>query len=279
MKYYSVNGTIVPSNEAVLQPTDLSIIAGYAIFDFFLIKEGHPLFFEDHLDRFERSARHLHLKIPYSRATLSKKILELVAKNGIKNASIRLLLTGGYSMVGYHPTDPNLVIMQHPYPTYASSYYEKGAKVVCKNYIRELPLIKTTNYAMGILELNRIKQEQAVGVLYHDGERILELERANFFMVQKDKTIVTPKENILPGITRQRLLSFAQKKFKIEVRDLRLEELQTASEAFVTSSSKRIMPIVQVENLQISHGVPGPVTRALIQALVEEEASYINGVK
>lgn len=263
IKYYSVNGKIVPKEAANLHIHDLSILRGYGVFDYFLVTNRQARFIEDNLDRFENSARLLDMELPVDKATLREQIQELIEINGLKDAAIRLVLTGGYSEDCFTPAVPNLLILEHEAPVYSEDKYEKGIKLMTYQYIRELPEAKTINYVTGIRVLKKQKEAGAMDVLYHDGEFISESARSNFFIVTKDNVIVTPKEGILLGVTRKHLLEAARPHFKIEERPLRLSELADAKEAFLTSATKGAMPVVQVDGMVIGNGEVGVTTRNL----------------
>ncbi|MEK7255150.1 MAG: aminotransferase class IV, partial [Bacteroidota bacterium] len=261
IKYYSINGKLVPAEQATLHASDLAILRGYGMFDFFLVKKGQPLFLDDYLDRFEKSSRILHLHVPFSRQELTRQIMEVVRANGLTEGGMRLVLTGGYASDGYSPSTPNLIIMEHPAPVYPVERYEKGVKLMLHEYHRTFPSAKTINYIVGIYLLPQMREAGAEDILFHSGGNIYETTRANFFIVLPDDTIVTAGDGILEGITRMKTLEVAKRHYHVEERDLALEELKTAREAFITASTKGVMPVVQVDDQVIGNGKPGEVTR------------------
>lgn len=275
IKYYSVNGDLVPKEQAVLGVTDLAIQRGYGLFDYFVVKNGKPLFFDDYLDRVEQSAKWLHLQLPISREELKEQVLRLIRANGELEAGIKIILTGGYSTDGYSPDHCNIIILEMPPPSYPASKFEQGVKLMLYEHHRTFPSAKSINYIVGIYLL---PQQQAVGaedVLFHAGGHIYETTRANFFIVTKDDTIVTASEGILHGVTRKKLLEIARHHFAVEERKPSLEELQTAREAFISSSTRLLMPVVLVDDTVIGNGEPGPVTCRLLELMRAEVERYI----
>src|SRR5439155_7787550 len=109
------------------------------------------------------------------------------------------------------------------------------------------------------------KEADANDVLYHSGGLITECPRANFFIVTHDNKLVTPANNILKGITRSEILKIAAAEIKVEERDLYLEELSSAKEAFITSTTKHVLPVAKIDSRQIGNGSPGELTRWLGQ--------------
>ncbi|RMG76517.1 MAG: amino acid aminotransferase, partial [Bacteroidetes bacterium] len=276
IRFYNINGDIVPADQAALHVHDLSILRGFALFDYFLFEARHPYFFEDYLDRFERSAQNMGIALPLSRQALKTRIFQLIQLNEHDRGAIRLVLTGGYSDDGYTPAEtPNLLILQHFAPQYAPEVTQKGIRLLLEKYVRIFPEIKTTNYIAGIRRLKEQKAKKATDLLLHDGTFIAETTRANFFIVTPDQTIVTPDTGILPGITRKQILNIAPRFFKLELRPIRLEELQTASEAFISSSTKGAHPVVQIDDLPIGDGRPGPVFGVIADQLNKLKSTYI----
>ncbi len=161
IKYYNINGQQTPVENAYLHVSDLSILRGYGIFDYFLAREGHPLFLDDYLNRFYRSAAELYLEIPFDKATLRQHIYDLLAANEVQEAGIRLVLTGGYSPDGYTPVSPNLLIMMYDLPTSAWEFSSQGIKIITHPFQRELPEVKTINYSTGIRMLKTVKERGA----------------------------------------------------------------------------------------------------------------------
>mgnify|MGYP006279882101 CR=1 FL=1 len=273
--YYYLNGQLVPAKEATLRVNDLSILRGYGIFDYFLIRERRPLFIEDYLDRFLRSAETMHLAFPLSRQELRAAILELIETNGQREGSIRLVLTGGYADDGYTPRAPNLIMLQHAMPRPPREYYEGGVKLLTHPYQRELPEVKTINYMQGIYLLPQLRRAGALEPLYYQGDLIRESVRSNIILVTEDNRLLTPGSNILFGVTRRKVLELARNYFEVEERDVHLEELTNAREAFLTGSNKRIMPVVQIDEQVLGDGKPGVVTRRLMELFEAYTMEYL----
>lgn len=134
--------------------------------------------------------------------------------------------------------------------------------------MRELPEYKTSNYIRATNLQNWRKEEKAIEVLFvYDGE-ILECATSNIFII-KNKTLITPNENILKGITRKVVLELADGKYKIEERPVGEDELKTSDEIFITSSFKDIVPIVKVDDFEVGNGKVGEITKDLMARFKE----------
>lgn len=263
VRYYSVNGELVPAELASVKVNDLALIRGYGAFDYFLLTDGKPVFVDDYLTRFFNSARLLDLEINFSKESFKQHLFDLIRKNGVKNAGIRLLVTGGYSENGYTPDQPNVLIMMYEM-TPASSYGALShAKLMLYPFQREMPEIKSINYVTGIWLRKRLKEVGALEPLYHRGDIVTESVRSNVFLVDHNDRIFTPKEDILLGITRQHLILSGKDHFHIEEKTITLQDLNDAREVFLTSSTKGVLPITQIDDKIFNNGVPGEVTIAL----------------
>ena len=271
-----INDRFIEEEKACLHISDLAIQRGYGVFDYCRTNHHIPLYLEDHLDRFLQSANMMHLQLPVSKEELLLIIDQLIKKNQIPDSGIRMLLTGGYSPESFEVIQPNLILVQHPLVVRTPIAFEKGIKVISYEYIREFAAAKTINYSMGIWLQQKIKEKNAVDVLYHQQGEVSEFPRSNFFIITQDNVIVTPAKDILQGITRKKILELASKDFAVEERVVTFQDIRSSKEAFMTSTTKRILPIVQVDNFIIGEGIPGNISELLDLALESEESMMLH---
>ncbi|MGZ5285378.1 MAG: aminotransferase class IV, partial [Kaistella sp.] len=217
-KFAFINGEFLEEKNACLHVSDLAIQRGYGVFDYCRTVNHLPIHLEDHIDRFFRSAEIMQLQLPVSRPELNSLIHQLIRKNAIGASGVKILLTGGYSPDSFEIVHPNLILLQHPLVLRSTGIFEKGVKIITHEYVREFAGAKTINYSMGIWLLQKIKNNNAADVLYHQKGEVSEFPRSNFFIVTKDDVIVTPSKNILPGITRKKILELAAMDFAVEER-------------------------------------------------------------
>lgn len=270
-----LNGEYLPLANAHLHVSDLAVQRGYGIFDFFRVKEHIPLYLDDYLNRFYRSAEFMGLTGMPERMALRTVIHELIRKNGVPEAGMKLILTGGPSPDAYHPVKGNFLVSQHPLVLPSADQVSKGISIITYPYRRELAEVKTINYIMGVWLLKQMQEAGAADVLYHRDGLVSEFPRCNFFLVTREGTVVTPDVHILHGITRMRVLEVATQVARVEVRHTKLEEIFNASEAFLTSTTKSILPIVHIDGKPVGNGTPGPVTMALREQLLLRERNEI----
>lgn len=260
-----LDGKFVPLKKASLPITDLGIIRGFAVFDFFRTYDGKSFHLADHLKRLKNSAKLVGLNFPWTIAKLQKIVLATLAKNRLIEANTKIIITGGPSKNGITPNGkPRLVILVTQITPNSPAKYLRGVKTVTIPATRIMPMAKTTNYTTAVAAVQRAYQEGAEEALYtnHRGE-ILEGTRTNFF-VFKNNTLITPKDGILLGITRKIVINLARKRFSILEKQIKKNDLKTVDEAFITSSSKEIMPVVQVDGLIIGAGKVGDRTKRLM---------------
>jgi branched-subunit amino acid aminotransferase/4-amino-4-deoxychorismate lyase len=263
-EYAFLNGQIVPAAEAVIGIHDIGILRAYGVFDFFRVVGGKPIFLDDYLDRFEKSAKGLRLEAPYTREEIKEAVLRLIELNYQPLLGIRLVCTGGYSPDAYTPVRPNVFMLARPFSFHP---YNQGLKLAAVAFQRELHAIKSTNYLQPISMLKSLEEMAADDVLYHQGGFITESSRSNIFIV-KNGILITPSHGMLEGITRKRILSFAGEIMPLEVRQVRLAEVFDADEVFLSASTKRISPVTAIDDVNYTSG---PFTQLLYNRLLEEE--------
>lgn len=273
--FHSLNGKFVAPEDATIHASDLTFRRGFGAFDYLRIYEGIPLFIEDHLDRFENSARMLGIDMPMSREALTQHVLELVAKNAQETAGLQLFLTGGYSTDGFTPAEPNLVILQNPLPQVPEIYYNDGATLISHEYLRDLPKAKTTNYMMALVLGKKMRDAGATDALYYHGDSIHETTRSNFFLVTPDNTIITASDHILHGVTRKHVLQVAREHWQVEERNVTWQDLKNAKEAFITSTTKGALPIVKIDDMVINTGQVGEICNQLMTYFSAHRQAYI----
>jgi branched-chain amino acid aminotransferase len=268
-----LNNRFLNDEEAMLHVSDLSMQRGYAVFDFCRTVNGVPLFIDDYLDRFYASAAAMHIPVKKSREELTAIIHELIKRSSLSEAGIRIMLTGGYSNDGYHTAEPNLLITCKIVKTVTQTDFENGLSVITYPHQRELPHIKSINYLTAVWLQPMMAEKQADDVLYFQNNIITEFPRSNVFIITADNKLVTPAHNILYGITRKKVLSFAAEIMPVEERDITIDELMNAAEVFSTATTKKIFPVIKIDNRLMSNSKPGAITTKLYQKFLELERS------
>ncbi len=268
--YWYVGGRWVHPHEAVISINDIAVLRGYSAFEALRTYDRRPFHLDEHLKRLYHSAELIELEIPWPTTFIADVIHETIGRNSYRHAAIRLLVTGGESEDSITPTgQPTLVVMITPLGERDKQRFARGIKLITTRLRREAPEAKTTNYMAAVRALKEAARRDAADALFvNESGQVLEGTRSNFFIFRGD-TLVTPREGVLYGITRNVVLQLARGRFTVEERPILLDELRLTEEAFTTSSSKEITPVVQVDDLLIGNGKPGPRTYELEQRFIE----------
>jgi branched-chain amino acid aminotransferase len=274
MHHAYLNGEIRPVEETSIHITDLGLLRGYGLFDYFITYNGRPFQWDWYWERYERSSKLMCLPNPIQKEEAYKVVLNLIKKSGLENCAIRFVLTGGYSPDGMSMTQPNLLIISEDIHPVKPQDYETGIKVITHDYVRDLPEIKSIDYKHLMILQPDIKAANATDVLFHKRGYISELSRSNIFLFKGEDTLITPNRKVLRGITRRFVLALAKNHFKIEERNVELKELLTADEVFTTSTTKRVLPITQIDKITLSNGKIGTKTKFLLDLVNEEVKNW-----
>ncbi len=263
-----------PLDAPLLKTNDLGLLRGFGLFDYLRTYNGVPFRFAEYWSRFTSSAASLGMEVPLGKEAVYGVLEELYRRSGEAEAAFRLLLTGGYADDGLTVTRPNFLIRSEPLPKDNPAGRKAGIKVIPYEYVRDLPYVKTTGYVHMMKMAPELRNRMASDLLFHKDGLVSELTRSNIFIVRGD-ALLTPGRNALRGITRKLVMEKAAGRFDVQERDVSLDELLSADEVFTTSSTKGVMPVVQVGDKAIGSATPGRITTEL-QLLVEEEfAGYL----
>lgn len=265
-----VNGVYVPADQAALPMNDLGIVRGYGVFDLLRTYGYSPFRLRDHLLRLQRSATTIGIALPWSLDELEQIVLDTYGRNRVADASIRIVVTGGPSSNLMTPQNkPSLVVMVQPITPNPASHYTQGCKAISTRIERIMPTVKSLNYIGAIMAVTEASKSGAVEAIYRDAhDHLTEGTRANFFVFKGDR-LITPGEGILKGITRQVVLELAPSAFKLVEAPIAYADLATVDEAFLTSTTKEVLPIVQVDDLRIGDGTVGPRTQRLMRLFAD----------
>lgn len=278
MGIYYIDGTFVNEEDAVLPVSDLLILRGYGVFDFMRTYGGRPFHLDAHIKRLQNSAALVELSCPWSYQKLHDIVMEVISRNDYPEANVRLLITGGDSGDSITPGEnPRLLVMATPVKEFPASWYEQGVNIITTDVTRYIPGAKSIDYIRAILALNNAGRQGAVESVYVDDNGVvLEGTTSNIFAVL-DGRLVTPLEDILPGVTRDVVLDVVAKEFSPELRSVSREELYGAEEVFLTSSNKEVLPVRQVDDRVIGQGVPGAMTTRIMQLFRDYAERYGHG--
>ncbi|HEY7792205.1 MAG TPA: aminotransferase class IV [Vicinamibacterales bacterium] len=282
----NVNGTIADAQHAVVSVFDHGFLYGEGVYETLRTYRQRPFLFERHIERLHASAGMLRLPVPLTDAEVGARVDETLRAAGFRGADaddapeayIRILLTRGVGDLTYHPdacpTPSIVVIVKELQPTPAT-LIEQGVGVALVSVLRNHPgslnpLIKSNNLLNNALAMQEaIRRGAFEGVMKNHRGELAECTQSNLFVVKDGAALTPPLESgLLAGITRQFLLEIGPEA-GIPVREAVLTEadLTGADEAFLTSTTREVLPIVRVDDRPIGNGRPGPVTTRLLEEL------------
>jgi branched-chain amino acid aminotransferase len=277
MGFASVNGIVVPAQEARVSVLDNGFAFGDSVYEVLRTYGGRAFEPGRHFRRLRASAARLDISVPASDASLLAQVDALLARVAGGESYIRIVVSRGLGDCSYNfdkVQGPTVVMIQKPLPPYPARHYSEGIKVaavgVRRNHPRALdPAIKSSNLLNNILAM---REAQSRGgeepVLLNQGGFVAEGASTNVFL-SRGGTVATPplSAGILAGITREVVLELLPG-LGIPFREepLRLDDLLSADEAFMTSTTREIVPVRQVDETTIGHGRPGPLTRRVMEA-------------
>jgi branched-chain amino acid aminotransferase len=275
----NVNGRITAEQEAVIPVFDHGFLYGEGIYETLRTYNGRLFLYDRHLRRLRNSARLIDLVLPFTGDELAARIQETIfsAKLDGAEAYVRVLVTRGVGELTYDPKatpTPSWVIIVKPLSSPSAETYEKGVKVVLVDVVRNHPqsvnpMIKSNNLMNSALAAQQaLKRGGFEAVMRNYRGELTECTQSNLFIV-KDRAVLTPplESGLLPGITRELLFEVGPET-GIDVREqvLRDDDLFAADEAFLTSTTRELLPIVTVDERPIAGGRPGPITLELLNA-------------
>lgn len=276
-----VNGKITGAGEAVVPVYDHGFVYGEGVYETLRTYNRVPFLYDRHVQRLRRSAAHLALDVPFDDASLLARIDDTMQAAAAEDGGmagewyIRVLVTRGVGELTYDikaTPSPSLIIIVKPLDEASERVTREGIKIslvgVLRNHPRSVnPIIKSNNLlnnALAMQEAYRRGGEEALMCNYR-GE-LSECAQSNFFLV-RGGVALTPKSSagLLEGVTRAFLFEVGRA-VGVDVRDETLypKDLETADEAFITSTTRELSPVTRIDERPIGTGKPGPITLALL---------------
>jgi branched-chain amino acid aminotransferase len=274
----NVNGRISADRDAAISVFDHGFLYGEGIYETLRTYNGRPFLYDRHMRRLRRSAQMIVLDLPFTDDELARDIRETMAaaQLGGAEAYIRVLVTRGIGELTYDPKatpTPSVVIIIKPNVDPPVEAFEKGVKVclspIMRNHPQSVnPMIKSNNLMnQALAGQEAIRRGAFEGVMRNYRGELTECTTANLFVVRDGAALTPPLESgLLPGITREFLFEVGRD-VGVDVREkvLRDDDLFSADEAFLTSTTREAVPIVNVDDRTIGNGKPGPVTKKLLK--------------
>ena len=268
-----LNGALAEEGEAHIAPSDHGFLVGDGVFETLRWYGGRPFALDEHLARLEEGGRTTGIPVP-APAELDRAAHAVIEANGLTDARMRITVTSGAGPPGTvrgegPPTVLVVAVPLTPWPPAATAI----TSAVRRDEHSPLAGVKTVSLAEGVFALAEARAAAAdEALLLNTRGEFCEASTANVFLVH-DGVAATPPvaSGCLPGITREHVLRLGAVERPLFPRDV-----DSAQEAFLTSSTRELQPLVAVDGRPVGSGEPGPVTAQLSEAyatLVRETLS------
>ena len=260
-----LNGEFMPLENARISVLDRGFIFGDGVYEVIPVYSRHPFRLAEHLVRFKRSHDAIRLAYPMTDAEWTKLVNDLVARNAGDDQSVYLQVTRGVAKRDHaFPKDavPTVFGMSNPLTTPARELIERGAHAITTIDYRWLKCdVKSTSLLGNCLLRQLAADAGALEVVMFRDDFLTEGSSSNVFVVKDGKILAPPKNNlVLPGITYDVVLELAQKNgMPYEVRPVSKQEVLSADELWVTSSTKEVLAVTTLDERPVGTGTPGPV--------------------
>jgi len=275
-----LNGEYVPQEAAKISVFDHGFLYGDGVFEGIRAYKGRVFKLDEHIERFFNSAKAISLEIPTSPEELKEKILEVLRKNELQDAYIRLIASRGKGDLGLDPAKcpyPQLIIITDKISIYPEKLYEEGLELITSSVRRNSfsaldPRIKSLNYLNNILaKLEATAKGVPEAIMLNEDGYVAECTGDNLFIVKKGVLITPPVwAGILKGITRDVVIDLARKeKIPCEERVFTLFSVYTSDECFLTGTAAEVIPVTKVDGRVIGTGKAGSITKLLIKKFRE----------
>jgi branched-chain amino acid aminotransferase len=291
-----LNGNLIDDAEASVSLRDTGLLHAAGVFTTMRSSAGRVFRVEQHLKRLRGSCEALFIPLTFDDATLVIAIEQLLQRNSLSDARLRLTVTRGHAtqdpLHGLR-LEPTIFLTATESEQYPLEYYEKGMTVVLLDEQKLNPYDiqaghKTLNYFSRLAALREANRRGAGEALWFNVHNYLQSGSISNVFIVKNNVVMTPptpaqmleaavretvpyaKSNVLPGIMRQAVLDAASDaKIEVKFSPLTVSDLLDADEVFLTNSIMQVMPVCRIERKAIGNDRPGPVTQDLSRRISE----------
>ncbi|MCC6748418.1 MAG: aminotransferase class IV [Deltaproteobacteria bacterium] len=282
----SIDGQVGDEGSAKISVLDRGFLYGDSVYEVLRTYGGRPFALPEHLERLRHSAELLELPMPLDDAGLRQEIAATIAATGNAESYVRVIVTRGAGPIGLDPAlaaGPCRVIIVTALKRWPDELYAQGAPIALVPTGRpaEGPAggaAKSGNYLTNLLALGRARRSGAHEALLLDAEgHVAEGSSSNVFVVREEGLLTPPVEaGILEGITRRKVIALARRAgIAVHEQPLTPEDLFGASEVFITSTLREVMPVTRVDDRAVGGGVPGRLTTRLRELFTAYVAAWL----
>jgi branched-chain amino acid aminotransferase len=278
-EFVYLNGQFLPAGDATVSVFDAGLLHGTGLFETMRSYNGKVFRGRQHLERLWHSADVFSLTAPPPLDDLLDAMHELIRRNDVPSARLRLTVTMGNTRALVQQEEsagPNVIIMATPLEPYPPRFYDEGVSVLVSPWRQSKHDVtaghKTLGYMPRLLALRRAQQAGLLEALWFTADNLLaEGCISNVFIIKGGVVKTPPVETpILPGVTRATVIGVAKAAaIPLEERPLTINDLLEADEVFLTSTTMEVMPVCRIERHPIANDKPGPISERLLQLFRE----------
>jgi len=280
-----LDGHLVDKQHATVPVYDHGLLYGDGVFEGIRVYNGRVFKLKSHLERLAASAHAIHLTLHYTIREIEQAVRETVAANGLKDAYIRLVVTRGAGPLGLNPftcPKPATIVIVDRITLYPEEMYIEGMPVIVAKRPRVPvecldPAVKSLNYLNNILaKVEAIEAGCHEAIMLNTDGEVCECTGDNIFLVRGSRIVTPPvSAGLLNGVTRLFVMNEVAPACGIDVaeRTLRLDDLFTADEIFLTGTAAEVIGVRSVNGTAIGEGRVGPITGRLVSEFRSRVAS------
>lgn len=272
------NGRFTTTDERVLGVEDRGFLFGDAVYEVFKFLAKRPVFFGDHWRRLARNLDAIEIRNPWTESSFAAVMRELLDRTAFTDGIVYIQVSRGEGpRAHFYPDDmvPIAIAYSRKFDFPDAAKKERGVRLITTVDRRWKHCdVKSVNLLANALAKKQAQRAGADEALLVDEGAVREGASSNFFAVRGGRVITHPlDEHILPGVTRDHTITVARKAgIPLEEGILREDELASVDEAFISSTTVGVMPVVKIDDGAVGGGVRGPLTSQLQRLFEEAEA-------
>ncbi|WP_300379595.1 aminotransferase class IV [Clostridium sp.] len=261
LKYYLEDGHIEEISNYTKDTNEKERI----IYEVFRVSNGVPLFYEDHIKRLESSFKLSNKVFSYKYDKIREYILRLIKENSMKFGNIKLTFDVKTDTM-------KIIAIKHSYPT--EEMYEKGVNTIFYHGERKNPNVKVVDSTFRKRVTEEINKNNAFeAILVNNSGYITEGSKSNIFMIKDEILYTSPIEDVLPGVTRGRIIGTSkQNNIKFEEKNIKYQDIEKYDALFISGTSPNILPIAKVNDIEFD--IHNEVMRNLMNKFNDDMEKY-----
>ncbi len=276
-KFVCRNGEIIPAEEATVSIFNPALFSAFGVYETLLVWDGVIFRPDEHINRLWKSAMSIGLPFPWGASDVVVWLNEVKRANEFLRGRLKVIV------IGPSPGEESPLCFAWPWPQMEipGEAYEFGVPTITFRATRFMPQAKTMNTLPNLMAKNAAKAGNAhEALLVNHRDEITEGATSNFFAVKDGKILHAPETEILTGVTMSLVLEIAGRiGISVEETALPEEDIETWDETFITSTSRKVLPVVSIDGKKIGDGKVGEITRTLMEEFDREFESYIQAHK